>query len=154
MSNCHPQVYHDTKSLLKVSSRVQYTSACPLNSVLQALAPSRETLQTRHALLERLREIIQSDMGDDFDVEDISMRNYANDLDIAPMELMIVVRAVMSLALELLLTGHPRTFISRILWRCPHFIRTTVAPQGFALARTSATSPMFITRGGLLQLCA
>ena len=33
-------------------------------------------------------------MGDDFDVEDISMRNYADDLDIAPMELMIVVCAV------------------------------------------------------------
>jgi hypothetical protein len=39
-------------------------------------------------------------MGDDFDVEDISMRNYADDLDIAPMELMIVVRAVMLMTLE------------------------------------------------------
>jgi len=114
MSNCHPQVYYDAKSLVKVSSRVQYTSARPLNSVLQALAPSRETLQARYTLLGRLREIIKSDMGDDFDVEDISMRNYADDLDIAPMELMIVVRAVMSLTWDCcLLTGRPRTFISR-----------------------------------------
>lgn len=62
---------------------------------MQAQAPSKETLQARHALLERLREIIRSEMGDDFDVEDISLRNYADDLDIAPMELMIVVRADM-----------------------------------------------------------
>lgn len=53
-------------------------------------------------------------MGDAFDVEDISMRNYADDLDIAPMELMIVVRAVMFMTLDCsLLTGRPRMFISR-----------------------------------------
>jgi hypothetical protein len=30
-------------------------------------------------------------MGDEFDVEDISMLNYAEDLDIAPVDLMVVV---------------------------------------------------------------
>ena len=118
---------------------------------MQALAPSKETLQARHALLERLREIIRSEMGDDFDVEDISLRNYADDLDIAPMELMIVVRADMFSHFGLQSANWQPShvyFMSNILWHCAHFIRTTVAPQGFALARASATSPMFITRGG------
>jgi hypothetical protein len=30
-------------------------------------------------------------MGDEFDVDDISILNYAEDLDIAPLDLMIVV---------------------------------------------------------------
>lgn len=107
MSKCHPQVYYDAKSLVKVSSPGLVHFSPPLNSVLQALAPSRETLQARHALLQRLREIIQSDMGDDFQVDDISLRNYADDLDIAPMELMIVVRAVMLLTLGLQFTNWP-----------------------------------------------
>ncbi len=41
-----------------------------------------------------MREIIRSYTEDEFDVEDVCMRNYAEDVDIAPIELMIVVRAV------------------------------------------------------------
>jgi len=72
MAKYHPQLHHDARSLVR------------------ALAPSEERLQARLALHQRLREIIQSDIGDDFDIKDISMLNYAEDLDIAPMELMVV----------------------------------------------------------------
>jgi hypothetical protein len=84
------------------------------------------------------------------------MQNYADDLDFAPMELMIVVRAIMSLTLGLPSVYWPPSHVpltSDMLWRCAHLIRTAVARSGFALARTLATSPMFITRGGLF-LCA
>jgi hypothetical protein len=76
-----------------------YSSTLPLICILQALAPSRRKQQARQALRDRLREIIQSDMGDEFDVEDISMLNYAEDLDIAPVDLMVVVSAVTLLTL-------------------------------------------------------
>ena len=46
----------------------------------------------RWELHQRLRELIRSYAGHDFDVEDLSMWNYAQDLDIAPLDLMIVVR--------------------------------------------------------------
>lgn len=62
-------------------------------------------------------------MGDDIDVEDISMRNYADDLDIAPMELMIVVRAVMFLTL----------WLQSADWRPSHVlfhVGHTMAPLG------------------------
>ncbi|KAI0288302.1 hypothetical protein BC826DRAFT_697443 [Russula brevipes] len=72
MSRCHPQIYYDALSLV------------------WALAPSQERLQARFALLERLRGIIQRYAGHHFDVEDISMLNYAEDVDIAPLDLVIV----------------------------------------------------------------
>ncbi|KAI9454199.1 hypothetical protein F5148DRAFT_444244 [Russula earlei] len=72
MSRFHPQVFYDAQSLVS------------------ALAPSMERLHARRILHERLREIIKSSAGDGFDVEDISMLNYAVDLDIAPLDLMIV----------------------------------------------------------------
>ncbi|KAH9991963.1 hypothetical protein BJV74DRAFT_406331 [Russula compacta] len=71
-SRPHPQVYCDARSLVR------------------AFAPSLEKLRARRTLHERLREIIQSYTGHRFDVEDIAMLNYAEDLDIAPMDLMIV----------------------------------------------------------------
>jgi len=37
-------------------------------------------------------------MGDQFDIVDISMLNYAEDLEIAPMDLMIIVRTVVHFA--------------------------------------------------------
>jgi hypothetical protein len=47
----------------------------------------------KHAVFrKRIREIIRSYTEDEFDVEDVSMRNYAEDVDIAPIELMIVVQ--------------------------------------------------------------
>jgi hypothetical protein len=111
MSRYHPQLHHDAKSLVRVipSSPVQPVSA--LTCVLQALAPSKEKLQARHALRERLCEIIQSNIGDDFDIQDMGMLNYADDLDIAPLELIIVVSAAVQLYLSPsdcgLLTVHP-----------------------------------------------
>lgn len=72
MSTIHPQIFYDTQSLVN------------------ALAPSQERLRARHDLHERLRELIRSYAGQDFDVDDISMLNYAEDLDIAPLDLMII----------------------------------------------------------------
>ncbi|KAH9173843.1 hypothetical protein EDB89DRAFT_2228510 [Lactarius sanguifluus] len=72
MSTIHPQIFYDAQSLVN------------------ALAPSQERLRTRHALHGRLRELIRSYAGQDFDVDDISMLNYAEDLDIAPLDLMII----------------------------------------------------------------
>jgi hypothetical protein len=79
---------------------LSYTRAAPLTYVSQALAPSHEKLQTRHTLLERLRGIIRS-TGDRFDVKDVSMLNYAEDLEIAPMDLVIIVRTVIHFTLGL-----------------------------------------------------
>ncbi|KAH9055138.1 hypothetical protein EDB83DRAFT_2521347 [Lactarius deliciosus] len=72
MSTIHPQIFYDAQSLVN------------------ALAPSQERLRARHELHERLRELIRSYAGQDFDVDDISMLNYAEDLDIAPLDLMII----------------------------------------------------------------
>jgi len=72
MSKLHPQIFYDAQSLVN------------------ALAPSQERLRARRELHGRLRELIQSYAGRDFDVEDISMLNYAEDLDIAPLDLMII----------------------------------------------------------------
>lgn len=95
-------------------------------------------------------------MGDEFDVEDISMLNYAEDLDIAPLDLMIVVCAAMLLTLGL----HPANGVpshayltSDILWRRVHLIRTTVALPGSLLVQTSATSPMSIILSNLSPFC-
>ncbi|KAH9029376.1 hypothetical protein EDB84DRAFT_243794 [Lactarius hengduanensis] len=72
MSTIHPQIFYDAQSLVN------------------ALSPSQERLRARHDLHERLRELIRSYAGQDFDVDDISMLNYAEDLDIAPLDLMII----------------------------------------------------------------
>ncbi|KAH9026816.1 hypothetical protein EDB85DRAFT_1978024 [Lactarius pseudohatsudake] len=72
MSTIHPQIFYDAQSLVN------------------ALSPSQERLRARHELHERLRELIRSYAGQDFDVDDISMLNYAEDLDIAPLDLMII----------------------------------------------------------------
>ncbi|KAH9003295.1 hypothetical protein EDB86DRAFT_2345325 [Lactarius hatsudake] len=72
MSTIHPQIFYDAQSLVN------------------ALAPSQERMRARHELHERLRELIRSYAGQDFDVDDISMLNYAEDLDIAPLDLMII----------------------------------------------------------------
>lgn len=72
MSKIHPQISYDAQSLIN------------------ALAPSQERLRARRELHERLRELIQSYAGRDFDVEDVSMLTYAEDLDIAPLDLVII----------------------------------------------------------------
>lgn len=72
MSKLHPQIFYDAQSLVN------------------ALAPSEERLRARHELHERLRGLIQSYAGHNFDVEDISMLNYADDLDVAPLDLVII----------------------------------------------------------------
>jgi hypothetical protein len=83
------------------------------------------------------------------------MLNYAEDLDIAPMELMVVVRAVTPLTLGLQsANGAPSHvyLMSDILWRRAHLVRMTAASPAFVLVQTSAISPMFITPGGLFPL--
>lgn len=78
MSKYHPQVYYDAQSLLK------------------ALEVSDEKKKARRTLRKRIGEIIRSHAGDDFDVEDVSMRKYAEDVDIAPIELMIEDKSYLS----------------------------------------------------------
>lgn len=68
----HPQVYYDAQSLLK------------------SLEISHERKKARRTLRRRIGEIIRTHAGDEFDVEDVCMREYAEDVDIAPIELMIV----------------------------------------------------------------
>ena len=95
MSKYHPQVYYDAQSLLKVSLLFPVLLSVLLSSyVLQALAPSKEKLQARRTLRRRIREIIRSYTEQEFDVEDISMCKYAEDVDIAPLDLIIVVRTI------------------------------------------------------------
>lgn len=53
--------------------------------------PSQEKQKARRALRRRIRDIIRSYTEHEFDVEDISMRKYAEDVDTAPLDLMIVV---------------------------------------------------------------
>ncbi|KAI0260766.1 hypothetical protein BC834DRAFT_845969 [Gloeopeniophorella convolvens] len=73
MTKYHPQIFYDAQSLL------------------HAIAPTPETLQARGALRDRLREVVASCAGPTrVDLEDVSMASYAEDLDIAPLELMIV----------------------------------------------------------------
>jgi hypothetical protein len=67
-------------------------------------------------------------MGDEFDVEEISMLSYAEDLEIAPLDLMIVVCEAALLTLDCsLLTVLPRTFISRRTYYGVAF--TSLGPQ-------------------------
>jgi hypothetical protein len=63
----------------------------PFSYVLQALVPSQEKQKARRALRRRIRDIIRSYTEHEFDVEDFGMRKYAEDVDIAPLELVIVV---------------------------------------------------------------
>jgi hypothetical protein len=95
-------------------------------------------------------------MGDDFDVEDNSMLNYAEDLDIAPLDLMIVVCAAMLLALGLQPTNGAPSHVyltSDVPWRRAHLIRTTVASPGSLLVQTSASSPTSIILGSMFPFC-
>jgi hypothetical protein len=94
MSKYHPQAYYDAQSLLKVNILLLYIPICSFTFILEALEVSSEKKKARRALRKRIGEIIRSHAGDDFDVEDVSMRKYVEDVDIAPIEFMIVVRAV------------------------------------------------------------
>ena len=57
----------------------------------QTFAVSVQRSHERKQIHAKIRNIILSSAGDDYDVEDISMRNYAIDVDPAPLELVIVV---------------------------------------------------------------
>ena len=96
LDNLNPNVEDSSPNILRcsVSRKCENRLACHilLSQVPQALVPSKERLRARGELHERLRELIQSYAGHDFDVEDISMLNYAEDLEIAPLDLMIIVR--------------------------------------------------------------
>ena len=72
-------------------------------------------------------------MGDEFDVEDIGMLSYAEDLDIAPLDLVIVVCAATLLTLGLQpANGAPSHVYTTTdtRWRRVYLIRTTVASPG------------------------
>ena len=57
----------------------------------QTFAVSVQRSHEREQIHATIRDIIRSSAGNDYDVEDISMRNYAIDVDPAPLELAIVV---------------------------------------------------------------
>lgn len=59
---------------------------------MQTLVPSEEKLQARDTLYKQIREIIRTSTKKEFDVKDMSMGKYAEDVDIAPLDLVIVVR--------------------------------------------------------------
>jgi hypothetical protein len=108
---------------------------------------SHEKKKARRALRRRISEIIRSYTEDEFDVEDVCMREYADDVDIAPIELMIVVRTVIY---RFYGPGPP------VSCRACHdrhdlltiYNRTRPTPQGFPLVQTSAAYLTFITLSG------
>jgi hypothetical protein len=72
------------------------------------------------------------------------MRKYAEDVDIAPIELMIVVRIVIC------------RFDGQLMadLACYDRHRTRTTPQGYPLVQISAAYLTFITLGSWLPLCA
>ena len=115
-----------------------FTFSCTLVRIfsyaLQALAPSQEKLQARRNLRRRIRAIIRSYTEHEFDVEDISMWKYAEDVDIAPLDLIIVVRTIIHRYSSYFVCGQLtvclRPFVScrtRYVWR--HTLLTTIGQE-------------------------
>jgi hypothetical protein len=80
------------------------------------------------------------------------MRKYAEDVDIAPIELMIVVRSTLIYRFygQLMVCPGPPVSCRRMPWssRSPYYYRTRATSQGSPLVQTSAAYLTFITLGG------
>jgi len=82
------------------------------------------------------------------------MREYAEDVDIAPIELIIVVRTD---CLSILWPANdlppPISCRASHVRRSPYYYRTRATHQGFPLVQTSATYLTFITLGDSSCVC-
>ena len=74
------------------------------------------------------------------------MRQYAEDVDVAPIELMIVVRTFIHRSCGQLMVcpDLPMPWSSHL----PYYYRTRGTPRGFPLVQTSVAYLTFITLGG------
>jgi hypothetical protein len=81
------------------------------------------------------------------------MRTYAEDVEIAPIELMIVVRTVIypsiyGQLMPVVCPGPPVSYAHPMIALSPYCHRIITNPQGFPLVQTSAAYLTFITLGG------